>query len=173
MTTPVLTAPAAAAIRPAAPPRPPLRQVAVRTAAALIGLLLLAGAAGLSGLALFALPFAATAGIIAVAPASPFAQPRSVLAGHLSAAVVGLTVTALLGASLWSSAIAAGLSTVPMLLLRAPHPPAGATAAFIGLTAPGWLFLLDPVLIASVLVIAGGYAVGRLLPGHRYPAYWW
>ncbi|MDA0636797.1 HPP family protein [Nonomuraea sp. MCN248] len=59
-----------------------------------------------------------------------------------------------------------------MLLLRAPHPPAAATAALIGLTAPDPVYLLNPVLTASALVIAGGVALGRVLPGRRCPAYW-
>ncbi|MEV0644173.1 HPP family protein [Phytomonospora sp. NPDC050363] len=156
-----------------APPRPPLSHVAARTAAALAGLLLLAATAGLTGLALFALPFAATVGIIAVAPSAPFAQPRSILLGHLSGAATGLTAATILGRSPWTAAIAAAVSTAPMLLLRAPHPPAGATAALVGLTAPGWIFLLDPVLPASIVAVLGGVAVGRVLRGHRYPAYWW
>ncbi|HEY1176413.1 MAG TPA: HPP family protein [Phytomonospora sp.] len=156
-----------------APPRPPLTHIAARTGAALAGLLFLAGAASLTGHPLFALPFAATVGIIAVAPTAPFAQPRSILLGHLGGAATGLAATALLGRSAWTAAIAAALSTVPMLLMRAPHPPAGATAALVGLTAPGWLFLLDPVVPASLVAIAGGVIVGKVLRGHRYPAYWW
>lgn len=155
-----------------APARPSARVVLVTTGAALAGLLLLAVVTSLSGLALFALPFAATAGIVAIAPAAPFAQPRSILLGHLSAAALALLVTLLLGPSLWTAVIAAALSTAPMLLLRAPHPPAGATAALIGLTSPDPTYLLSPVLVASVVVIAGGVLLGKILPAHRYPAYW-
>lgn len=171
--TPSIAVPAAKAPTSATvSPRPPMAQIALRTLAALLGLLLLAAVTRATGLWLFALPFAATAGIIAVAPQAPFSQPRSILLGQLSGALTGLAVTAVTGPSIWAAAVAAALSTAPMLILRAPHPPAGATAAFVGLTAPGWLFLLNPVLVASVLLIAGGWAVGRLLPGHRYPAYW-
>ncbi|MGW4405249.1 HPP family protein [Nonomuraea sp. NPDC004702] len=155
-----------------APARPSGRAVALATAAALAGLSLLALLAGLTGMELFALPFAATAGIVALAPAAPFAQPRSILLGHLSATALALALTALTGPSVWTAVAAAALSTAPMLLLRAPHLPAGATAALIGLTAPDPVYLLDPVLVASVVVIAAGVALGRALPGHRYPAYW-
>lgn len=123
-------------------------------------------------MALFALPFAATAGIVALAPAAPFAQPRSILLGHLSATALALVLTALAGPSLWTAVVAAALATAPMMLLRAPHPPAGATAALIGLTAPDPVYLLDPVVVASVVVIAGGVVLGKVLPGHEYPAYW-
>lgn len=156
-----------------AAPRPPMTHVALRTISALIGLLLLAAVTQASGLWLFALPFAATAGIIAVAPTAPFAQPRSIVLGQLSGALTGFATTAVLGPSIWTAAIAAALSTAPMLILRAPHPPAGATAAFVGLTAPGWFFLVNPVLIASVLLVLVGWVIGKLLPGHKYPTYWW
>ncbi|MGW4469983.1 HPP family protein [Nonomuraea sp. NPDC004354] len=149
-----------------------LKSVLTATLAALAGLLLLAAVTSFTGLALFALPFAATAGIVALAPSAPFAQPRSIVLGHVSATVVALALTALAGPSVWTAAVAAALSTAPMMLLRAPHPPAGATAALVGLTAPAPLFLLSPVVTASAVVIAGGVVLGRILPGHRYPASW-
>ncbi|GAA2297112.1 hypothetical protein GCM10010149_52020 [Nonomuraea roseoviolacea subsp. roseoviolacea] len=155
-----------------APARAPLPNVVKATGAALAALLVLAGVTGLSGLALFALPFVASAAIVALVPAAPFAQPRSIVLGHVSATVVALAVTAVAGPSIWAAAVAAALTTAPMLLLRAPHPPAAATAALIGLTAPAPWYLLTPVVTASAIVIASGVLLGRLLPGHRYPAYW-
>ncbi|NRQ30307.1 HPP family protein [Nonomuraea sp. NN258] len=155
-----------------APARVPIKTVVTATAAALVALLLLAGAADLTGLALFALPFTATAGIVALAPAAPFAQPRSIVLGHVSASALALAITAAAGPSLWTAAVAAALATAPMMLLRATHPPAGATAALIGLTAPDPVGFAVPMVAASGIVIAGGVILGRLLPGHRYPAYW-
>ncbi|MFI6787736.1 HPP family protein [Nonomuraea sp. NPDC050383] len=160
------------AIVSGAPARVPVRTVVTATGAALAALLVLAGVARVSGLALFALPFVASAAIVALAPAAPFAQPRSVVLGHAGATVVALAVTAVGGPSIWTAAVAAALTTAPMLLLRAPHPPAAATAALIGLTAPAPWYLLTPVAVASAVVIASGVLLGRLLPAHRYPAYW-
>lgn len=150
----------------------PLKNVVSATLAALAGLLLLAAATSVTGLALFALPFAATAGLVALAPSAVFAQPRSIVLGHAGSTVLALALTAVTGPSIWTAAVVAALSTAPMMLLRAPHPPAGATAALIGLTAPDPLYLLTPVVTASAVVIAGGVLLGRLLPGHSYPAYW-
>lgn|SRR5690606_31420458 len=149
----------------------PVKDAALATVAALAALMLLA-VAGTIDPGLFALPFVASAGIVALAPAAPFAQPRSIVLGHASAALLALIATALAGPSVWTASVAAALSIGPMLLLRAPHPPAAATAALIGLTAPDPIYLLNPVLIASVLVIAGGAALGKVLPGRKYPAYW-
>lgn len=149
----------------------PVKDAALATVAALAALMLLA-VAGTIDPGLFALPFVASAGIVALAPAAPFAQPRSIVLGHASAALLALIATALAGPSVWTASVAAALSIGPMLLLRAPHPPAAATAALIGLTAPDPIYLLNPVLIASALVIAGGAALGKVLPGRKYPAYW-
>lgn len=143
--------------------------VLLTTGATTASLLALAGLAWLTGLPLFALPFAASAAIIALAPGSPLAQPRNVLVGHVLGASIALGATSLLGPSVWTAALAAGLATAPMLLLQAPHPPATATAALVGLTAPAPLFLLSPVLVASVVVVATGVILGRVLPERRYP----
>ncbi|MFF5204540.1 HPP family protein [Streptosporangium sp. NPDC000396] len=154
------------------PARPTVAAVLTTTSATMAGLLLLAAVTSATDLPLFALPFAASAAIVAVAPTAPFAQPRSILAGHLAASALALVITALAGPSIWAAAVAAGLATAPMLLLRAPHPPATATAALIALTDPDPVFLLNPVLAASLVVILGGVLLGRVLPDRRYPAYW-
>jgi CBS-domain-containing membrane protein len=147
--------------------------VVVPTIAGLVGLLALAALQATTGTAVFALPWVAAVGIIAIAPKAPFAQPRAMLLGQLSAGVVGLAAVAVLGPSIWTAAIAAGLTTAPMLLLKAPHPPATATAALIGATGPSVWFLLDPILLASAATVLVGWALGRVLPAHRYPTQWW
>lgn len=142
------------------------------TAAALAGLLVLAAITASTELDLFALPFAASAAIVALAPGAPFAQPRSILVGQGTASLLAMAITAVTGPSVWVAAVAAGLATVPMLLLKAPHPPAAATAALIGLTDPDPVYLLNPVLTASIVVVLTGVALGKALKGRTYPAYW-
>ncbi|HEX2143577.1 MAG TPA: HPP family protein, partial [Glycomyces sp.] len=147
--------------------------IAAPTLAGLGGLLALAALEATTGAAMFALPWVAAVGIIAIAPQAPFVQPRNMLLGQLSAGVVGLAAVAVLGPSIWTAAVAAGLATAPMLALKAPHPPATATAALIGATGPSWLFMVDPILLASAATVLVGWALGRALPGHRYPVRWW
>lgn len=159
---------------PAAPKATPAwAAVAVPTVAGLTGLLTLAALQAGTGAAMFALPWVAAVGIIAVAPQAPFVQPRAMLIGQVSAGVVGLAAVEALGPSIWTAAVAAGLATAPMVLLKAPHPPATATAALIGATGPSWWFLLDPILLASAATVLVGWALGSVLPAHRYPAKWW
>ncbi|MEU5864575.1 hypothetical protein ABZ815_25645, partial [Nonomuraea sp. NPDC047529] len=91
----------------------------------------------------------------AAASGAPARPPGRVVALATVAALAGLSllalVTTLTGPSLWAAV---------------------AAAALIGLTAPDPVYLLDPVLVAGIVVIAGGVALGRALPGHKYPAYW-
>lgn len=153
--------------------RPAWVRVVVPTAAGLAGLLALAGLEAATGAAMFALPWVAAMGIIALAPQAPFVQPRAMLLGQLSAGIVGLATVAVLGPSIWAAAIAAGLTTAPMLLLKAPHPPATATAALIGATGPSVMFLVDPILLASAATVLVGWVIGKVVPAHRYPSKWW
>jgi CBS-domain-containing membrane protein len=160
--------------RPETKQQPAWARVAAPPVAGLAGLLALAALQQTTGAALFALPWVAAVGIIAVAPQAPFAQPRNMFIGQISAGVVGLAVVAAMGGpSIWAAAVAAGLATAPMVALKAPHPPATATAAVIGATGPSWLFLVDPILLASAATVLVGWLIGRVLPGHKYPARWW
>jgi CBS-domain-containing membrane protein len=138
---------------------------------ALTGLLALAALQELSTLGVFALPFAASVALVALAPSVSLAQPRALLLGHLSAALIALAGTALAGPSTWTASATTATAITCMIVLRAPHPPAAATAALIGLTGPDPWFLL-PVLLASLLVIAVAALVGQAFPTRRYPTTW-
>ncbi|MFD0557346.1 HPP family protein [Stackebrandtia endophytica] len=152
--------------------RPRVIAALTRAAAATALLLPLAVITATTGMELLALPFAATAGIIALSPDAPAARPRAILLAHLLAAVAGLAVTGWLGPSVWAAVSAAVVIFMPMLLLRAVHPPAIATAALIGLTDPPVWFLISPVVTASLLLIAVGWLVGKVADGHDYPLDW-
>ncbi len=98
-------------------------------------------------------PFGATAVILFALPESPLGKAKNVIAGHFLAALIGLIFVHVFGLSVWSLAVAVGLSIGLMVLLNITHPPAGATTLLIMLTAPDWWFLLNPVLTASVLMV--------------------
>lgn len=123
--------------------------------------------------ALLSPPLAASAVIIAQAPGSPPAQPRSVFGGHLLSALLGFLAVAVLGAAPWTAALAGGCSLAVMALTRTVHAPAAATAALIVAQHPavprtaGWLMAGCAVLVLT------GAAAALLSPGGRYPRYWW
>ncbi len=134
----------------------------------LLATLMLAVLAGLEqvGLSTFAIPFAATATILATAPDSPASRPRAVLVGYAVALVPALGAVSLLGASTTVAVAATGLAILLMRLTRAVHPPAAAAATMVGLHGTGWSFLLDGALPAMAVVVALG-AVGGLLGRSR------
>ena len=118
-------------------------------------------------------PMGASTVLLFAIPASPFAQPRPVIGGHLLAAAIGL-VTHRLGIDpVLAVGLAVGLSIAVMSLLQCLHPPAGGTTVLMVLGSPaidamGWSFLAVPIAlnVALLLVLA---LVFHRLTGHSYP----
>lgn len=127
------------------------------------GLLVLVASMGASAILLFA------------TPKSPLAQPWPLVAGHLIAALLGVTCARWLADPWLASGAAVGLSILLMHLTRSLHPPGGAVAlvAVLGgeaVHALGYAFVLAPVGLNVMLMLGMALLVNNLLPGHRYPA---
>lgn len=123
-----------------------------------------------------------TAFLFFYTPTAPSASPRNtiighavgVLAGYFSLVVTGLTLAgpALVVGVSWprviAAALALGLTASLMVLLKSPHPPAGATTLIIALgilTKPWQLVLL---MVAVVLLTLQALVINRLA-GIPYP----
>src|SRR5436190_20536267 len=123
-----------------------------------------------------------TAFLFFYTPTAPSASPRNtvightigVAAGYLSLVITGLTMAgpALAVGVTWPRVIAAalslGLTAGLMVLLKSPHPPAGATTLIVSLgllTRPLQLLLL---MVAVVLLTLQAIAINRLA-GIPYP----
>lgn len=113
-------------------------------------------------------------------PASPFAQPRNVVGGHVIATLTGLVFLNLFGVHWWSLATAVGTAIALMLLCRMPHPPAGSNPLIVMIGGVGWQFLLTPTLLGSVVLVLVALIYNNLannLKGEQsskgYPTYWW
>lgn len=114
-------------------------------------------------------PMGASAVLIFALPASPLAQPWSVVGSHCVAALVGVACAAWIPDTAWAGAAAVGLAIAAMFALRCLHPPGGATALFAVLShAVEPRFVLFPVLANAVLMALAGMAYNRLT-GRRYP----
>lgn len=145
---------------------------------ALFGILatgLISRAAVGDGAALPALiaPMGASAVLLFAVPASPLAQPWSIIGGNLVAALVGVTVAGLVADPFLGAGIAIGLSIAAMMALRCVHPPSGAVALTAVLGGPaihglGYSFVLWPVMANSMLLLAAALAFNNLT-GRRYP----
>lgn len=129
----------------------------------------LAAVAQLTSPDAFALPFVASACVIAMVPQAPRARPAALLLGYGTSTVIATATTTLIRPSTWT-AIAAAVavaSTVAMLLLKAPHPPAAVAAALIGLHGAGRGYLPLAVLPAVAIILAVALLAGRGLPTYR------
>lgn len=114
--------------------------------------------ANLGDVALLMAPFGATAVLVFGVPASPLAQPKNVILGHLITAFIGVVFTQYVGVTPLTLALATGLGVTAMLLSKTTHPPAGANPILIMLSGQGWGFLITPVLIGAVTMVFVGKA---------------
>ncbi len=118
-------------------------------------------------------PMGASSVLLFAVPSSPLAQPWSILGGNLVAAIVGVTAGMLVPSPLLAAGLAAGIAIAAMLWLRCLHPPSGAVAltAVLGgsqVHALGYGFVLWPVMVNSILLLAAALAYNRLT-GRDYP----
>src|SRR6478736_6078304 len=106
-------------------------------------------------------PIGASTVLVFGVPASPLAQPWSVIGGNFIAALVGVTAARAVP-DLTSAAALAVAGTIALTsLFRCLHPPAGAVAltAVIGGSAvshAGYRFAFMPVLLNSLLLVGIG-----------------
>ena len=104
-------------------------------------------------------PMGASAVLLFAVPASPLAQPWSIIGGNLVSALIGVSCLRFLGDPLLAAPLAGALAIGTMFVLRCLHPPSGAVAltAVLGgpaVTAAGYGFVLSPVLLNSLVLTA-------------------
>lgn len=123
--------------------------------------------------------FGASAVLVFGAVRSPLAQPRNVIGGHVLSALVGVAAWKLLQADPWLAQAAAVATAIALMhLTRTLHPPGGATAliAVIGsaeIHRLGFLYVLVPVTVGAVILVAVGLLVNNIPASRRYPEFWW
>jgi CBS domain-containing membrane protein len=118
-----------------------------------------AGGTAIASLPWLVAPMGASAVLVFGVPASPLAQPWSVVGGNTLSALVGIACARWLGPPELAAAVAVGAAIALMLALRCLHPPGGAAALMMvlgGITDP-W-FAVFPVLLNAVLLASAGMA---------------
>ncbi|MFA6157583.1 HPP family protein [Mesorhizobium sp.] len=112
-------------------------------------------------------PIGASAVLLFAVPASPLAQPWSIIGGNTLSALVGVTVAHFIHEPALAAGIAVALAIAVMSLTRCLHPPGGAAAltAVLGgpaVTAAGFLFPFVPVALNSIVLVVLGYGFHKL-----------
>ena len=106
-------------------------------------------------------------------PESPFAQPKNVFFGHFITSLVGVLILYLLPVDQFLQiAIAVGLGIFLMILLGVTHPPAGGNPIVIILGAVSFDFLLNPIILGSIIIIVYAIILNRYILKKSYPSSW-
>jgi CBS domain-containing membrane protein len=118
-------------------------------------------------------PMGASAVLLFAAPASPLAQPWSIICGNLVAALIGVTCALLIPNLLIAAGIAIALAIAAMLVFNCLHPPSGAVALTAVLGGPaihdaGYWFALSPIALNSVILLSVALVFNNAT-GRRYP----
>jgi len=118
-------------------------------------------------------PMGASAVLLFCVPASPLAQPWSVVGGNTLSALVGVACAHLMSNPALAAPVAGCVAIAAMFALRCLHPPGGAVAltAVLGGQAvhdAGFAFALTPVALNSAVIVAAALLYNNLT-GRRYP----
>ena len=103
-------------------------------------------------------------------PESPFAQPKNIFFGHLVTALIGILVLNFLSLPLFIIIpIAVGLGVGFMILLNVTHPPAGGNPIIVIIGSVSYDYLLNPIILGSIIVVAFGIIINRFVLKKKYP----
>jgi CBS domain-containing membrane protein len=118
---------------------------------------------GASSVLLFAVPY------------SPLSQPWPLVGGHIVSSTVGVSCAIYIPDSVLAAAAAVSMAIAAMHLTRCLHPPGGAVAlaAVLGgqqVHSLGYLFVVYPVLVNTLLMLGVAWLLNNMVPGRRYPS---
>lgn len=106
-------------------------------------------------------------------PESPFSQPKNVIFGHFITSLVGVLIFAFLPIGQFLQiAIGVGLGIFLMILFGVTHPPAGGNPILIILGAASYKFLLNPIILGSLIIVVYAIILNRFVLKKNYPNSW-
>ncbi|MBB3461692.1 HPP family protein [Rhizobium sp. BK377] len=126
-----------------------------------------------SHLPLIVAPMGASAVLLFAVPASPLAQPWSIIGGNTISAIMGVAAASLIRDPIIATGVGVSLAIAAMSFTRCLHPPGGAAALTAVLGGPvvaswGMLFPFVPVALNSCLLVVLGLVFHKL-SRHNYP----
>ena len=103
-------------------------------------------------------------------PESPFAQPKNIFFGHLLTSIVGIVFLNLIPLPIYITIpFAVGIGVGLMILLNVTHPPAGGNPIIIIMGSVSLEYLITPIILGSLIILAFGIILNRLILKKKYP----
>ena len=103
-------------------------------------------------------------------PESPFAQPKNIFFGHLLTSLVGILVLYFIPFPLYIIIpLAVGIGISLMIILNVPHPPAGGNPIIVIIGSVSLDYLINPIIIGSIIILIFGVVLNRLILKKKYP----
>ena len=103
-------------------------------------------------------------------PESPFAQPKNIFFGHLLTSIVGILFVYFVHLPIFGSIpLAVGFGVGLMILLNVTHPPAGGNPIIVIIGSVSIDYLINPIIIGSLIILFFGVVLNRLILKKKYP----
>ena len=103
-------------------------------------------------------------------PESPFAQPKNIFFGHLLTSMIGIIFLYLVPLPIFLLIpLAVGFGVTLMILLNVTHPPAGGNPIIVIMGSVSLDYLVNPIIIGSLIILAFGVILNRLILKKQYP----
>tara|TARA_B100000029_G_scaffold310729_1_gene303244 strand:- start:165 stop:629 length:465 start_codon:yes stop_codon:yes gene_type:complete len=104
-------------------------------------------------------------------PESPFAQPKNIFFGHLLTSIVGVMFLYLVPLPIYIIIpLAVGLGVGLMIILNVTHPPAGGNPIIVIIGSVSIDYLINPIIIGSIIILLFGVVLNRLILKKKYPS---
>ena len=103
-------------------------------------------------------------------PESPFAQPKNIFFGHLLTSSIGIICLNFIPLPMYILIpFAVGLGVSLMIALNVTHPPAGGNPVIVIIGSVSLDYLVNPILIGSIIILIFGIILNRLILKKKYP----
>ena len=103
-------------------------------------------------------------------PESPFAQPKNIFFGHLLSASVGIVFLYFVSLPLYIIIpLSVGFAAALMILFNVAHPPAGGNPIIVIMGSVSLDYIINPVIIGTVIILVFGLVLNRLILKKKYP----
>ena len=103
-------------------------------------------------------------------PESPFAQPKNIFFGHLLTSFVGIIFLYMVPLPIYVLLpLAVGFGVALMILLNVTHPPAGGNPIIVIMGSVSLDYLINPIIIGSLIILIFGVILNRLILKKKYP----